>query len=94
MTLATVSPYDPDRISERGGHAVVVGASMAGLLATRVLVDRFETVTIVEKDPLPDDAAPRPGTPQARHIHAMQKAGQATLDFQRSVRRPAERLVH
>lgn len=53
---------------------------MAGLLATRVLVDRFETVTLVEKDTLPDDAVLRPGTPQARHIHAMQKAGQATLE--------------
>jgi len=80
MTLESVPPYDPDRITERRGHAVVVGASMAGLLATRVLSDRFETVTLVEKDPLPDEAVPRPGTPQAHHIHAMQRAGQATLD--------------
>lgn len=80
MTLATVPPYDPDRITERSGNAVVLGASMAGLLAARVLADRFETVTIVEKDPLPDEAVPRPGVPQGLHIHAMQSAGAATLE--------------
>ena len=80
MTLSTIPRYDPDRIGGRDGHAVVVGASMAGLLATRVLVDRFETVTLVDKDRLLDDGAARPGTPQARHIHVMQKAGQATLE--------------
>ncbi|WP_222912750.1 FAD-dependent monooxygenase [Natrinema sp. SYSU A 869] len=80
MTLATVPPYDPDQITEKRGHAVVVGASMAGLLATRVLIDRFETVTLIEKDSLPDEAVLRPGIPQARHIHVMQKAGQVTLE--------------
>lgn len=70
MTLATVPAYDPDQIEECRGHAVVVGASMAGLFATRVLIDRFETVTLVEKDLLPDDVAVRSGTPQGRHIHA------------------------
>ncbi len=80
MTLATVPPYDPDRITGKRGHAVVVGASMAGLLASRVLVDRFETVTLVDRDRLPDDARVRRGTPQARHIHVMQKAGRETLE--------------
>lgn len=80
MTLTTVPSYDPDQITERRGHAVVVGASMSGLLATRVLIDRFETVTLIEKDPLPDEAALRPGIPQARHIHVMQRAGQVTLE--------------
>lgn len=80
MTLATVPPYDPDQITEKGDHAVVVGASMAGLLATRVLIDRFEAVTLIEKDPLLDEAALRSGIPQARHIHVMQKAGQVTLE--------------
>ncbi|WP_226041611.1 NAD(P)/FAD-dependent oxidoreductase [Natrinema sp. DC36] len=80
MTLATVPQYDPERITERRDHAVVLGASMAGLLAARVLCDRFEAVTLIERDPLPDEAIPRPGIPQGRHIHAMQKAGQATLE--------------
>ncbi len=36
-----------------GQHAVVIGASMAGLLASRVLSDHFEQVTVIERDQLP-----------------------------------------
>ena len=39
-------------------HAVVIGGSMAGLLAARVLSDHFERVTIVERDRFPDGAGP------------------------------------
>ena len=48
-----------------GNHAVVLGASMAGLLAARALTDFFDTVTVVERDPLPDTAAARRGVPRA-----------------------------
>jgi hypothetical protein len=34
-------------MSTRHDHAVVLGASMAGLLAARVLADEFERVTVV-----------------------------------------------
>lgn len=80
MTLATVPGYDPGRLTERSGHAVVVGASMAGLLAARVLTDGFETVTLVERDALPGDAVARPGVPQGTQIHVLLTAGQSTLD--------------
>ncbi len=40
-----------------GTHAVVLGASMAGLLAARVLAEFYESVTVVERDELPDAAA-------------------------------------
>ena len=80
MTLARTPRYDADLVPARRGHAVVLGASMAGLLATRVLVDQFETVTLVEKDSLPDDPVARSGIPQSDHIHVMQKAGQVTLE--------------
>ncbi len=80
MTLATIPRYDPSRITERSGHAVVVGASMAGLLAARVLVDRFEAVTLIERDSLPGEAVTRPGVPQGTQIHVMLTAGQATLE--------------
>ena len=36
------------------GHAVVVGSSMAGLTAARVLVDHFAQVTLVDRDRLPE----------------------------------------
>ncbi|WP_211175858.1 hypothetical protein [Brasilonema sp. UFV-L1] len=35
-----------------GSHAVVIGGSMAGLLAARILVEHFEHVTVVERDRL------------------------------------------
>lgn len=80
MSLATVPRYDGDRVSESRGRAVVVGASMAGLLAARVLADAFEEVCVVDRDPLPDDSVARHGVPQARHVHVLQEAGRATLE--------------
>ena len=61
------------------GHAVVIGGGMAGLLAARVLSDHFGRVTVVERDALPDGAAPRKGVPQARHPHALLARGQKII---------------
>ena len=62
-----------------GEHAVVLGASMGGLLAARVLADFYETVTVVERDVLPDDAVNRRGVPQGRHVHALLGRGSQVL---------------
>src|SRR4051812_21587506 len=56
-------------------HAVVLGGSIAGLLATRVLSDHFETVTLVERDTRPLSPEPRKGVPQGRHAHALLLGG-------------------
>ena len=53
-----------------GQHAVVIGASMAGLLAARVLSDHFERVTIIERDPL-EGLEARKGVPQGQQTHAI-----------------------
>src|SRR5271155_2227629 len=63
-----------------GERAVVLGASMGGLLAARVLADFFETVTVVERDLLPDDPAVRRGVPQSRHVHVLLARGAQTFD--------------
>jgi 2-polyprenyl-6-methoxyphenol hydroxylase-like FAD-dependent oxidoreductase len=63
-----------------GDHAVVLGASMGGLLAARVLADAYRRVTIVERDPLPDSAVNRKGVPQGRHAHALLPRGAQVLD--------------
>jgi 2-polyprenyl-6-methoxyphenol hydroxylase-like FAD-dependent oxidoreductase len=63
-----------------GERAVVLGASMGGLLAARVLADFFETVTVVERDVLPDDPAVRRGVPQGRHVHVLLARGAQILD--------------
>ena len=60
-------------------HAVVIGASMAGLLAARVLSDRFEQVTIIERDRLSDQVEPRKGVPQGRHVHILLAKGESIL---------------
>jgi 2-polyprenyl-6-methoxyphenol hydroxylase-like FAD-dependent oxidoreductase len=60
-------------------HAIVIGGSMAGLLAARVLSEHFERVTIIERDPLIDDAQPRKGVPQGRHVHGLLASGATVL---------------
>ncbi|MGA8327971.1 MAG: 2-polyprenyl-6-methoxyphenol hydroxylase-like oxidoreductase [Mycobacterium sp.] len=62
-----------------GEHAVVLGASMAGLLAARVLTEFYETVTVVERDWLPDGPVNRRGVPQGRHAHALLGRGSQIL---------------
>lgn len=63
------SPSTSDKVS--GRQAVVIGGSMAGLLASRILSDHFEQVIIIERDRFTDNAEPRKGAPQARHAHAV-----------------------
>jgi 2-polyprenyl-6-methoxyphenol hydroxylase-like FAD-dependent oxidoreductase len=61
-------------------HAVVLGGSISGLLAARVLADIFAEVTILDRDPLPPGPGSRRGVPQARHIHALLARGQQVLE--------------
>ena len=56
-------------------HAVIIGGSMAGLLAARVLSDHFQTVTILERDEFPDGVRDRRGVPQGRHAHGLLAKG-------------------
>ena len=63
-----------------GEHAVVLGASMAGLVAARALAEFFETVTVVERDALSDGADHRRGVPQGRQIHALIMRGAQALE--------------
>ncbi len=63
-----------------GERAIVLGASMGGLLAARVLAEFFRTVTVVERDVLTDDPANRRGVPQGRHVHALLPSGAQILD--------------
>ncbi|OEV11059.1 hypothetical protein AN218_14775 [Streptomyces nanshensis] len=60
--------------------AVVVGGGIAGLAAARVLARHADRVTLVERDPLPDDNSPRRGTPQAAHVHGLLDLGAQGLE--------------
>ncbi len=56
-------------------HAVVIGGSLAGLCAGRVLADFFDRVTIVERDAFPDAVADRAGVPHSRQYHYLMLRG-------------------
>jgi 2-polyprenyl-6-methoxyphenol hydroxylase-like FAD-dependent oxidoreductase len=58
-------------IGSRSEHAIVVGASMSGLLATRVLAEHFSRVTLIDRDVLPDAPAGRKAVPQGAHAHGV-----------------------
>lgn len=55
--------------------AIVIGASMGGLLAARALADHFEQVTLLERDAFPAPGEQRKGVPQGRHAHAVLAQG-------------------
>jgi 2-polyprenyl-6-methoxyphenol hydroxylase-like FAD-dependent oxidoreductase len=63
-----------------GDRAVVLGASMAGLLAARVLADAYAQVTVIDRDELPQADAHRRGVPQGRHVHGLLARGQQALE--------------
>ncbi len=76
MTTSMVLAADRKKTGKR---AVVIGSSMAGLLASRVLADYFEEVTVVERDQLLDGPEPRKAVPQAQHVHVLLAKGAEIL---------------
>jgi len=63
-----------------GAHALVVGGSIAGLVAAAALSPHFARVTLVERDRYPESPEVRKGTPQARHVHVLLKQGEAAVE--------------
>ncbi|WP_176357514.1 FAD-dependent oxidoreductase [Mycobacterium persicum] len=61
-------------------HAVVIGASIGGLCAARALADFYATVTVFERDELPDTPSYRGAVPQDRHLHLLMARG--ALEFE------------
>ena len=63
-----------------GQHAVVIGASMGGLLAARALSDFYAVVTVLERDTFPLSDVPRKGVPQGRHPHGLLSRGRHVIE--------------
>ncbi|MCI4065282.1 FAD-dependent oxidoreductase [Micromonospora sp. R77] len=61
------------------GRAVVIGASMGGLLAARALSDAYAEVVLLDRDVLPDGPASRRGVPQGRQLHVLLDRGRQVL---------------
>jgi 2-polyprenyl-6-methoxyphenol hydroxylase-like FAD-dependent oxidoreductase len=67
-------------MGNRHSMAIVLGASVSGLLAARALSDRFERITVVERDALADGATSRRGVPQSAHAHGLLASGYRVMD--------------
>jgi 2-polyprenyl-6-methoxyphenol hydroxylase-like FAD-dependent oxidoreductase len=67
-------------MSNLGKHAIVIGASMSGLLAARALADFYTTVTVLERDAFPAVDLARKGVPQGRHTHGLLARGSTILE--------------
>jgi 2-polyprenyl-6-methoxyphenol hydroxylase-like FAD-dependent oxidoreductase len=62
------------------GTAIVMGGSLAGLLAARVLADFYQRVTVLERDTLGAATECRRGVPQGRHTHGLLAGGREALE--------------
>ncbi|MFC6090792.1 NAD(P)/FAD-dependent oxidoreductase [Saccharothrix lopnurensis] len=60
--------------------AVVLGASMGGLLAARALAGLHDEVVVLDRDALPPGPDHRRGVPQGRHFHTLLPRGVQALD--------------
>ena len=74
-------------MSQHGGHAIVIGGSIAGMAAARALSHFFDHVTIVERDEMPftperprEVPLTRRGVPQGAHLHGLLYVARTTLD--------------
>ena len=79
-TFDTTAEEAPEMKPDHRTHAVVIGASMAGLAAARVLADHFDKVTVLDRDELTDTADTRKGVPQGRHAHALLGGGAQAIE--------------
>jgi 2-polyprenyl-6-methoxyphenol hydroxylase-like FAD-dependent oxidoreductase len=60
--------------------AIVIGGSMAGLMAARALSNHFTKVIVLERDPLIDNEHPRKGVPQGHHVHVLMAGGRNIIE--------------
>ncbi|GAA1315660.1 FAD-dependent oxidoreductase [Pseudonocardia xinjiangensis] len=72
-----LQPLDTEVLFDR---AHVLGGSIAGLLAARVLADHARSVVIVERDGTDTAADTRPGVPQGYQVHTLLPGGREQIE--------------
>lgn len=82
LTVDTFAPVPNEPHLERSiaasrNRAIVIGGSMAGLAAARVLSDHYREVILVERDQLEEIPGHRRGVPQGRHAHGLLASGRS-----------------
>lgn len=70
----------PHRSGVADYPAVVVGCGLAGIAAAAALRKAGRAVVVLEQDSLPSEPLPRPGVPQADHLHNLLARGQMHLE--------------
>lgn len=60
--------------------AIVIGASLAGMLAAHVLSRRFQRVVLIDRGDVPHGTEPRRSVPQERHVHLLLQRGKRILE--------------
>lgn len=63
-----------------GDRAVVLGGSMAGILAARVLAESYHEVVVVDRDTLLGVSTPRKGAPHTVHAHGLHARGHLIME--------------
>ena len=58
-------------VSQKLDHVIVIGGSIAGLFAAKVVSEVFNHVTLIERDPLSQSPQPRRGVPQSVQPHVL-----------------------
>ncbi len=82
MAMDTALMDANDTATGTRGRAIVIGAGIGGLLATRALADAYDEVLILERDTLPETGKGRKGIPQGPHVHALMSRGGTILEAQ------------
>ena len=82
LTVDTFAPVHNEpafgkAIAASRNRAIVIGGSMAGLAAARVLSDHYREVILVERDHLDEIPGHRRGVPQGRHTHGLLASGRS-----------------
>lgn len=75
-----MSDLTNNTITNSPARAIVIGGSIAGLLAARVLLDRFAEVILIEKDDVTEPLKARLGVVQSQHVHVLLTQGQRLLE--------------
>lgn len=63
-----------------GDRAVVLGGSMAGVLAARVLAEFYHEVLVIDRDKVLGVSSPRKGAPHTVHAHGLHARGHQILE--------------
>src|SRR5690349_9412907 len=61
-------------------RVVILGGSISGMLAARVLSEVYKEVVVVDRDDLSGAVGPRKAVPQGGHLHALLARGRLIFE--------------